>query len=163
VKRHNGGLAGWDRLSIPGILMSKLIIMNLSNSDETEKIHWDGSQADFITLVEFFEATGAFQSDGELATVDDIGELFMNVIDIDISPFTDFHTMRISVAASRSPQEVAKLVLNKLDEEEHFSDALVGTGVAPSPEEQASNITSWIFASDFVTKLGEYIDFTEKK
>lgn len=131
-------------------------------STNNEKIKWLGSQGDFISLVEFFEAIGGFKSAQGRATADELGELFLKVIDIDLAPYPDFHTMRLSVPGSAEPGAIAKKMLERVDEEEQLSDAIEDTGVAPSPETQASNIFSWMVAHDFINKLSKYVTIPDK-
>lgn len=131
-------------------------------SPDDEKIKWAGSQADFISLVDFFEAIRAFGSKKGLATTDEIGELFLKVIDIDLSPYPDFHTMRLSMTGSSGPQDIAKKLLEHVDREDHFADALEGTGVEESLETKANNMLNWMMTHDFIKKLSKHIDLPDK-
>lgn len=132
------------------------------SSSNDEKIRWAGSQADFISLVEFFEATGGFKSKTGAATADEIGELFLKVIDLDLSPYPDFHTMRVSMSGSSEPVEIAQKLLDNMNSEEQLSDAIEGTGIEPSPETQASQMLNWMMTNDFINKLSKYIDLSKK-
>lgn len=131
-------------------------------SSANEKIKWLGSHGDFISLVEFFEAIGGFKSAQGRAMADELGELFLKVIDIDLTPYPDFHTMKMSVTSSAEPAVVAKKILERVDAEEQLSDALEDTGVTPSPEMRANNIFSWMVAHDFINKLSKYINIPNK-
>lgn len=133
-------------------------------SPDNEKIKWAGSQADFITLVEFFEAIGGFTSkDRERkANADEIGELFLKVIDLNLSPYPDFHTMRVSVSGSSEPVEIAQKLLDNMNSEEQLSDAIERTGIEPSPETQASQMLNWMMTNDFINKLSKYVDLSKK-
>ncbi len=131
-------------------------------SQDDEKIKWAGSQADFISLVEFFEATRGFKSKNGSATADEIGELFLKIVDLDLSPYPDFHAMRVSVSASSEPVDIAQKLLDHMHKEGRLSHVLEGTGIEPSQETQANHIFSWMMANNFISKLSQYIDLPNK-
>lgn len=131
-------------------------------SSDNEKIKWSGSQADFISFVEFFEAIGGFKVKDRKATADEIGKLFLKVIDLDLSPFSDFHSMRMSVSGSQEPGHIAKKLLDHMEKEDQLSNALEGTGIEPSDETQARQMLSWMATNDFVNKLSKHIDLPDK-
>lgn len=132
------------------------------SSPDDEKIKWSGSQADFISLVEFFEVIGGFKTPNGKATADQIGELFLKIIDIDLSPYPDFHTMRLSMSGSKEPGDIAKKLLDHIEKEDQLSSALEGTDIEPSDETKANQMLSWMVANDFVDKLSKHIDSPDK-
>lgn len=59
----------------------------MPSTPEDEKIKWDGTKGDFITFVEFYQIAGGLKVNGREPTTNEVGNLFLNVIDIDLSPF----------------------------------------------------------------------------
>ena len=140
-------------------------MLGFPSTPDDEKMKWSGSHAEFIALVELFEAIGAFKfkEEGRSATIDEIGELFLKVFDLDLSPYPDFRSMRLSVSPIVSPEETAQKVMNRLEEEHHLEQALEGTKVEPSDEEKATQLASWMFAEDLIKKLSKHINIPKDK
>jgi hypothetical protein len=65
-----------------------------------EKMTWANGQAAFVLHVLTYHALGVFTSeDGEPLTADEVGKLFLHVYEVDLSPYTDFHSLRVSMPA----------------------------------------------------------------
>ncbi len=129
-------------------------------SSPDEKIKWDSTKKDFITFVEIYELAGGLKLNGKSATADQIGELFLNVIELDILPFPDFKTMRIALDPKKDAIDAIEDMAVKLKEAEELEDMLDEINIEPSKEEQARKAFGWIMANDFVRKLGRYVQFS---
>jgi hypothetical protein len=130
-------------------------------SPDDEKMKWDGTKEDFILFVEIYQTAGGLKVNGRQPTVDEVGELFMYVIDIDTSPFPDFRTMRIALTPQKNVLEATREVADYLEEERGTDEMLDELDIEPSKEEQIRRVFSWMMAEDFVRRLGKYITFTD--
>src|SRR5690348_13909552 len=105
---------------------------NLPAASGDDKIKWAGTHADFLIFVEVYELMGVFRIGERKSTADEIAKVFLNVIDIDLSPFPDFRSMRIAISANIDPAESIGKMIDLLDSEEQLKEILDGTGVQPS-------------------------------
>ena len=132
----------------------------LSSNDGKDK--WIGTQKDFISFVEIFEAAGNIKIGDRNATTDEIAEVLMKVFDVDLSPFPDFPSMRVALGSESNHEQLLQKMIDNLEKENQLDEAIEGTNVLPSEEEQMRQTRNWTFANTFVEKLRKYMDIPKE-
>jgi hypothetical protein len=126
------------------------------------KLKWEATQEGFISFINFFEALHAFKSpDDTHMTANEIAAVFMTIIKVDISPYPDFETMRMSVQPEVPLEEMIMKMLAVIEEDLRLEDALDGTGVLLSEEEQIRLLVRNFLTNEFINDMSKFVSFPE--
>jgi len=101
-----------------------------------EKLPWESSQAAFVAYVLYHATPGRPREGERRLTVDEVGELLLGIYDVDISPYPDFHSMRVAVPPAIEQKVLAEYVMDLLERQMAMKDAKAGRRTLPSKEEQ---------------------------
>src|SRR5882757_7390938 len=99
-----------------------------------QKLPWDSTQGAFVSYVLANALPGFFRTVNRPLSIDEVGELFLKVYDVDISPYPDFHSMRVAVPPSVEPEEISARMIGFMEGEKAVLEATEGTGIRPSEE-----------------------------
>jgi hypothetical protein len=132
---------------VPLINLKPYFMFDKSFSPNTEKLKWTDTQANFISFIEILHATGLPN-----ASIDQIGEHLLSHMEVDLSPFPDFRSMRIALEKEVDTDKFLQEMNDALIEQYQLDHTLKGTGVISLLEEEIRQNTN----SFFVQKLDKY-------
>ena len=122
------------------------------------KLPWRSSQSDFVAEARLYAFRGAFKDGTRRLTVDEVGELLLKIYDVDLSPYPDFHAMRIAVPLLVRAKTSARLILVVL----LFIVSMCRMAIAKifpfSPRERQKQLASEAVARDFLERLSPYVE-----
>lgn len=125
-----------------------------------KKLKWKATQEGFISFINFFEVLHAFENAGDTyMTANEIAEIFMKIINVDISPYPDFETMRMYVEPAVPLEEMVTKMIAVLEEDLRMEDALHSTGVLLSEEEQHRSFIRNFLTNEFINDISKFISF----
>jgi hypothetical protein len=122
-----------------------------------QKLPWESTQAAFVAYVMSNALPGFFRKGNRPLSLDELGELFLKVYDVDIWPYPDFHSLRVAVPPSIEPEELAACMLGLLEGEQAILEATEGTGILPSKEGQIKRMACELIAKDLLERLSRHI------
>jgi hypothetical protein len=126
------------------------------------KLTWEATQQGFISFINFFEALHAFKRpDDTDMTANEIAAVFMKIIKVDISPYPDFETMRLCVQPEAPLEEMIMRILAIMENDLRIGNALEGTGVLLSEEEQVRLLVRNFLTNEFINDLSKFVSFRE--
>lgn len=134
-----------------------LIMSNTPLPSNAQKVKWVGTQAEFVALIEALECSGLIIIDDSIVSGDEIAETFMNLINVDLAPFPDFRIMRMTLEGNTEPLKLVDSLEDSMKENYELDNALDGTGVFPSEEEQKKQIMKWALIHMFVDKMRKHM------
>jgi len=122
-----------------------------------QKLPWNKSQADFVSHVLFYTALGILRNDAGNLQADDMGELFLKVYDVDLSPYPDFRTMRIAVGPREDPDLLFAKYAFMAQHVRDVDDMLEGTGVELSGESKLDLGEALAIVLDLRARLSRHV------
>jgi hypothetical protein len=130
----------------------------LSNVPNEELFQWNGSHSDFVTMVILMTGVSpqGFDDPEIQEKIEAMGEILLNIIKIDITPYPDFKTMYAEVPPS--PNLILK-IMECLEKHVAFDEMIDGTGVEASLETQAEELYGTLMGWEMVRRLGPYVQF----
>lgn len=130
----------------------------LSNIPSEELFQWNGSHSDFVTMVILMTGVSpnAFDDPEIQEKIKAMGEILLNIVQIDITPYPDFKSMYAVVPPS--PDLILKM-MDHLEKQVAFDDVIDGTGIEPSVETQADELFSTMMGWEMVRRLTPYVEY----
>jgi len=123
-----------------------------------EKLPWKQSQSDFVARARLYAFRGAFKDGTRRLTVDEVGELFLKIYDVDLSPHPDFHAMRVAVPPLVRAKTTATIILVVLYVIVFVCRRAIAKIFPLSERERQEKLASEAIARDFLERLSPYVE-----
>ena len=123
------------------------------------KPQWNGPPESFLAFVEMFSMT---TNEPDIAKATDrLGEVFMKVMEVDLSPYKNFREMRIS-ATGNHLENFAERITDHLQSQVMVNDLLGDVSIDSARIEIHEELYGALQMDYFLTRMQQYLKFADE-
>lgn len=126
---------------------------------QEEKLKWPSTLPRFVLMIDALAAQQCFTLMETPMSAYELGWLFMQVFDIDMQPYPDFHTMYNTIRKNIPMEEYVQRFNDTYQQEELIADMLSDTGVLLPEEEQIKQMIHEHFAKEIISRMSKFVEF----